>query len=273
MQSIRHFLIAVQFFTRVPITGRLAQWVGYSPAMLQASAAHFPGIGYIVGISTAFIYWGLSQLLGAGHSATVACIAAIFSTIFSAMLTGGFHEDGLADTADALGGSYDKEKALIIMKDSRIGSFGAIALVLSFMAKISLLTHIGTHATVLALWAILGSHILSRFWPLLIIRLLPHVGDDAGSKSKPLANQIHLKSLFAASIWVLIAWLVLSFYLGAWSLMWPLLASFVAFLYAFYLFHKRLQGFTGDCLGSTQQITEIAFLLGYSVMLAPSINS
>ena len=269
MLFIRHFLIAVQFFTRLPITGRLAQWVGFSPAMLQASAAHFPAIGYLVGLCTAICFFGISQLLG--NTGQTALIAAIFSTILSVMITGAFHEDGLADTADALGGSYDKNKALVIMKDSRIGSFGAIALVLAVMAKVVLLAHIGEHALVLALWAIMGSHISSRFWPLLIIRLLPHVGDDAGSKSKPLASQIHTRSLMAAGIWILIAWLVMAFYLGAISILWPILSSFIAFLYAYYLFNKRLQGFTGDCLGTTQQITEIAFLLGFAVMLAPTV--
>ena len=270
MLAIRHFLIAVQFFTRIPITGRLAEWVGFSPAMLQASAAHFPAIGYLVGAITVACFYCFNWALG--NQAQSTWIAAIFSTILSVMVTGAFHEDGLADTADALGGSYNKEKALIIMKDSRIGSFGAIALVLAVLAKLALLALIAQHAFILVAAAIMGSHILSRYWPLFIIRLLPHVGDDAGSKSKPLASQISKKSLLVASIWVLLAWLVLSFYIGAWSLMWPLTSSFLAFIYAYYLFNKRLQGFTGDCLGTTQQITEIAFLLGFAVMLAPASN-
>ena len=137
MAFFRHFLIAVQFFTRIPVTGRLADWVGFSPAMLRASAAHFPGVGWVVGGLTALVFWGLTLALPA--QAASAWVAAVVSTAFSVWLTGAFHEDGLADTADGLGGAVSRERALDIMKDSRIGSYGAIALVLALLAKVLLL--------------------------------------------------------------------------------------------------------------------------------------
>ena len=97
-QAVRHFLLALQFFTRIPVTGRLADWVGFSPAMLRASAAHFPGVGWVVGGLTALVFWGLTQALP-GQAASV-WVAAVVSTAFSVWLTGAFHEDGLADLAD-----------------------------------------------------------------------------------------------------------------------------------------------------------------------------
>ena len=116
-------------------------------------------------------------------------------------MPGGFHEDGLADVADGLGGSYDRERALDIMKDSRIGAFGAMALVLALLAKVSLLALLGAHSLGAALAALAGGHVLSRLWPLFIVRWLPHVGDTAQSKSKPLADQISRGALAVAVLW------------------------------------------------------------------------
>ena len=144
MQALRHYLLAVQFFTRIPVTGRLAQWVGYSPAMLRASAAHFPGIGWLAALLSGAVYAALHWALAPNPLAPA--VAAVFCTIATVLMTGGFHEDGLADVADGLGGSYDRERALDIMKDSRIGAFGAMALVLALLAKLSLLALLGMTA-------------------------------------------------------------------------------------------------------------------------------
>ena len=105
MQFIRHFLLAVQFFTRIPITGKLANWVGFSPAMLRASAAHFPAVGLLIGVVAAAVYGLLIALLPSGAYSPL--IAAVLSTTATVLMTGAFHEDGLADLADGLGGSYD----------------------------------------------------------------------------------------------------------------------------------------------------------------------
>lgn len=95
MQALRHYLLAVQFFTRIPVTGRLADWVGYSPAMLRASAAHFPGIGWLAALLAAGVYGGLHWALAPNPFAPAA--AAVLSTVATVFMTGGFHEDGLAD--------------------------------------------------------------------------------------------------------------------------------------------------------------------------------
>jgi adenosylcobinamide-GDP ribazoletransferase len=198
-QFIRHYLLSLQFFTRVPVTGRLAQWVGYSPAMLRASAAHFPGIGWLVGGVVAAVSWLVLQGLPGGSFAPL--VAAVLGTVVSVLMTGAFHEDGLADVADGLGGSLDRERALEIMKDSRVGAFGAIAITLALLLKVALLAQLGSQGVTVLCASIFLAHVVSRTWPLLLIRLLPHVGDLAGSKSKPLADQITLPALGFAGLW------------------------------------------------------------------------
>ena len=280
LQFVRHYLLSLQFFTRIPVTGRLAEWVGFSPAMLRASAGHFPGVGVLVGALVA----GFSGLLFMGLPLTGSAplVVAALGTAMSVVITGAFHEDGLADVADGLGGSAARDRALEIMKDSRVGAFGAIAVVLALLVKVTLLALLGDVSATLMCAALFCAHVVSRTWPLLTIRLLPHVGDAAGSKSKPLADQISSASLSTGFLWCFVA-LVLVTYVqiatdmiafdGAPDSLIPallvgLLASAVAWIWMTRWFWKRLGGFTGDCLGATQQIAELAFYLGLALGLA-----
>ena len=274
-QFIRHYLLALQFFTRIPVAGRLAEWVGFSPQMLRASAAHFPGVGWLVGLLVAALSGGLLLALPGGGFSPL--IVAAVGTAFGILLTGAFHEDGLADVADGLGGSLQRERALEIMKDSRVGAFGAIAIVMALLVKVALVAQLASMDEGLLCVALFLAHVVSRTWPLLLIRLLPHVGDVAGSKSKPLADQITLPALAVACVWCIAAlglvvwaqeslqWLVpaeltTSFEAG---LAGALAASALVFVWMGRWFAKRLQGFTGDCLGAAQQICELAFYLGF----------
>ena len=287
MTALRHFLLALQFFTRIPVTGQLADWVGFSPAMLRASAAYFPAVGVVIGSLVVLLTAALMHYLPTAYAPFV---AAALGTAWTVWLTGAFHEDGLADVADGLGGSYDRERALIIMKDSRVGAFGAIAVVLALLCKVALLALLGAAGMVWMCFALMAGHVISRTWPLLVIRLLPHVGDEAGSKSKPLADQISLGSLVLALLWCagalcLSAWFATSVLLGAdgqtlaMAQVLPVLkvlacgglASALAFMYMLRLFARRLQGFTGDCLGTTQQLCEITFYLGCALALGGAL--
>jgi adenosylcobinamide-GDP ribazoletransferase len=276
---LRHYLLAIQFFSRIPVTGRLAAWVGFSPAMLRASAAHFPGVGVVIGALVVALTAALLAWLPPSPFAPL--VAAVLGTVLSVMVTGAFHEDGLADVADGLGGSYDRDRALVIMKDSRVGAFGVLAVVLALLAKVALLALIGSVSAHWMLLGIFAAHVVSRSWPLLLIRLMPHVGDAAGSKSKPLADQISGGSLLAAGVWcfgalalvvasqaAMVSGADVSFDL---ALVQPLtlgiLASALAWAYMGRLLWRRLQGFTGDGLGATQQVCEIAFYLGVALAL------
>ena len=278
-QFIRHYLLSLQFFTRIPVTGHLADWVGYSPAMLRNSAGHFPGVGVLVGFLVAVFAAGLLMALPPTGSAPL--VAAALSTALGVLITGAFHEDGLADVFDGLGGSGDRDRALIIMKDSRVGAFGAIAIVLALLCKVALLALLGDVSGPLMVVALFTAHVASRTWPLLTIRLLPHVGDAAGSKSKPLADQISGAALRTGFIWLLLA---LAFVLYAQAaanfiainmadegllraFITALMASLVAWGLMTRWFWQRLGGFTGDCLGATQQVCELAFYLGLGLSL------
>ena len=268
MQALRHYLLALQFFTRIPVTGRLADWVGYSPAMLRASAAHFPGIGWIAGAVAAAAYATVHAALTPSLYAPLA--AAVLSCVATAYLTGGFHEDGLADVADGLGGSADRLRALEIMKDSRLGAYGALALVLALLAKISLLAVLGSHSLAAAAAATATAHVVSRFWPLCLVRALPHVGDRARSKSKPLADQISRHALGAAGLWCTGPLTLYALIQPAQALGLAVLCSALAALWMTRWFARRLAGFTGDCLGATQQISEIAFYFGAATFILRS---
>ncbi len=264
MNFLRHYLLALQFFTRIPVTGRLASWVGYSPAMLRASAAHFPGVGWLVGGATGAASAAL--LLVLPNSAMAPLVVAVLGTVLSVLLTGAFHEDGLADVADGLGGSSERERALAIMKDSRVGAFGALALVLVVLVKVSLLALIGSVDGLAMCWGLFAAHVVSRGYPLLLIRAMRHVGDEAGSKSKPLADQISIESLLVAGLWLLAALVLVAWLREDIDWLVPVACATLAWLLMWRWFERRLQGFTGDCLGATQQVCEVAFYFGLALV-------
>ena len=265
MQSLRHFLLAVQFLTRIPVTGRLADWVGYSPALLRASAVHFPGVGWLVGTWVAGVLALLLALLPPTDAAR--WVAALCATAAGVWLTGAFHEDGLADTADALGGAVGRDRALEIMKDSRIGSYGALALGLVLGLKLALLALIAQRGAAPAAAALLGAHVLSRAAPLDVMYALPYVSDPSGAKSKPLAESAGPATVLTGLAWSLPALLLLGWVHGPLSLGLAVLGWMLALGAMRRTLRRRLQGFTGDTLGATQQLCELALYLGLALRL------
>ena len=266
-QALRHYLLALQFFTRIPITGRLAECVGFSPSMLRAASTHFPGVGWVVAACACSVYALL--YLSLGPAPATSWVAAALSTAATAVLTGGFHEDGLTDVADGLGGSQERERALDIMKDSRIGAFGAMALALTLLTKLGLLALLGQRGLSPALAALAGAPVASRFFPLLLVRLLPYVGESARSKSKPLADSITPAQLMAAALWCVAPLAVIALGEGVLFVLLALLLSGLSTAVLARWFQHRLQGFTGDCLGAVQQVAEVAFYLGAALALGP----
>jgi adenosylcobinamide-GDP ribazoletransferase len=266
----RHYLLALQFFTRVPVTGRLADWVGYSPAMLRASAAHFPGVGWLVGAVVAVVFFALQWWLPPVSARP--WVAAIGATIAGVLLTGAFHEDGLADLCDGLGGSADRARALAIMKDSRIGSYGAMALVLALMAKVGLLALLAQADALRAVFVLFAAQVVSRATPLLIIFSLPHVGDADGSKSKPLADGLSPGALFAGGLWTALALLLVVWLYPSAPWWGALLGAALATLWMRRWLQRRLQGFTGDGLGATQQLSEVLFYSGFALSMSVSLS-
>ncbi len=251
--ELRLFLVAVQFLTRVPVPRR----VGFDPAWLQACVRHFPLVGALVGGWAALVLWAALQLWPPLVASTLSLIATVW-------LTGAFHEDGLADTCDALGGAVDRERALAIMKDSRIGSYGAVALVLALVLKILVVASLTLDVEV-AVAALVVAHAVSRAAPVFLIRALPYAGDAEHAKARPLATRVAGTGPSIASAWVaLIAVSTLSALPDAAAgLLASLAAAAVATLLIGAWLRRRLGGFTGDALGAAQQIVEGVVLLAW----------
>jgi adenosylcobinamide-GDP ribazoletransferase len=252
--ELRLFFVALQFFTRLQVP----RWVGFEPAWLQQCARHFPLVGLLVGAFSALVLWLALWVWPAAVAAGLAMAASIW-------LTGGFHEDGWADTCDGLGGAVSREKALLIMKDSRIGSYGALGLVLMLGLKAVTLTALVEFDYLLALTALVWGHCASRAAPVWLIRALPYAGDAEHAKSKPLATQASGATLATALLWVLLLSLAV-----AWQqpdlvprLCIALFASGGATLAMQAWLDKRLGGYTGDNLGATQQVVELVALLSF----------
>ena len=271
MQALRHYLLAIQFFSRIPVTGRLAAWVGWSAEMQRASAAHLPGVGWLVGLWAAALVTLVLWLLPG--SPWTPLLAALISTAGTLWLTGGFHEDGLADVADGLGGFVPAERALEIMKDSRLGSYGVMALVMALLTKVVLLAAVLDRTIpywgpVPAVILAVAMHVLSRFSPLVLMHNLAHVGLAASSKTLNVAGQqLGWRGLITGALWTLPIVALLWWFGSGWLVLKIAIACSVTPWLLQRWLRKRLGGMTGDCLGACQQVVEIALLLAAAAAL------
>jgi adenosylcobinamide-GDP ribazoletransferase len=252
-------LLALSFFTRVPV--RLPEVV--KPEMLHQASRYFALIGVFIGAVTALILVLLASFLSLS-------LAVLISMACSLLLTGAFHEDGWADVWDGFGGGWTVEQKLNIMKDSRLGTYGAASLFFILMTKYQSLVLLGTHNEnpVLALsFALVLAHTLSRVVSTSLIFSMSYVSEDAQSKVKPLAQHLSIKGL----IILLITGAVVLFTLL------PLMHAFVMIVCLWIIrillilwFNRQLGGFTGDCLGAAQQILEVAVYIILLVLVLPS---
>lgn len=256
----RLLLVAVQFLTRLPVP----QFANYNPQWLHQSSRHFPGVGLLVGLLCAGVFWLGSILF-------TPLVAAVISTAFGIKLTGAFHEDGLADSCDGLGGGLTRERTLEIMKDSRLGTYGVLGLVSALLIKISLLASMPLSVAIVAL--IIG-HTTSRLLCISLLALLPYGGEIEHAKAKPMAQQLTPFQGLLSSGWLLLAGVlvVLLFpntvqQIGIWQWLLALLLGIVATDYMRRLLRRRLEGYTGDGLGATQQLSEIAIYIGLAASI------
>jgi len=250
---VKLFLVALQFLTRLPV--RLER---FEPAWLNDCVRHFPLVGVLVGGVGAMVLVGAAQL----WPAWVAALLALSTTV---ALTGGFHEDGLADTFDALGGVVSRDRALIIMKDSRIGSYGALALGLSLLLRAALLAVLAQRPLMGAVAALLASHSLARAAAVGVMVSLPYGGDAEHAKAKPLALAVAPFNFGVALGWCALLGLALSVAgIPLTRLLAALAAATVVALLMRHWLHARLSGYTGDGLGATEQLAEIAVLLAFT---------
>ena len=240
------FLLSLQFLTRIPVP--IANL--YTPERMNASARYYPLVGFIVGALCAGIFWILTFIFP--------LILALALSIASGLLiTGAFHEDGLADTFDGIGGGHDRDQALAIMKDSRLGTYGTLALGMALFIKFSSLTMLPTAWIVAAL--VLG-HGLSRLSSTLVIATSSYARGDG--KAKPVADGLSPTSLAITVITGLAGIIVGALVLPLYALCLACAGAAAAHIGMRLLFERKLDGYTGDTLGAVQQVSEIGFYLG-----------
>jgi len=236
------FFVSMGFFTRIPMPA----WVKVDSENLNKSNRYFGLVGILVGGLSAAVYALAVNWLPAS-------VAIIFAMITSAILTGGFHEDGLADTADGFGGGWTVADKLLIMKDSRLGSYGALALVFILMLKWQLLNEMAAIDTHMVSVALVVGHCLSRVFAASFIFTEQYVSDSDTSKSKPLAQNQSVNELLISLMTALATLMLLSLtqaltLIGALLLLrWGLVVAF----------RRQIGGYTGDTLGAGQQISEM----------------
>lgn len=258
MRALQHELrlafVALQFLTRLPAP----RWVGYEPAWLNQSARHFPLVGALVGALGAAVLLAAS----AWWPPVVAALLALAATL---VVTGAFHEDGLADTFDGLGGAVPRERALAIMKDSRIGTYGAAALVLSLGARVALLATLAAQQPGFAAAVLVLAHGWGRAAAVVLMAALPYAGDAEHAKAKPLATAVGPREWGMALVWALLlgAGAGLGGLLPAARLGLALGAVGLVLAWMWRWLRGRLGGYTGDTLGAAEQLAELAVLLAF----------
>ncbi|XQW85629.1 adenosylcobinamide-GDP ribazoletransferase [Thalassotalea piscium] len=249
--------LSIMFFTRFPVP----KSTPYSAHLMNQANRYFPLVGFILALLLCLIYIGLRSLFPLD-------VAVILVMITSLLFTGAFHEDGLADMADGIGGGLTIEKRLAIMKDSRIGTYGSVTLIMALLLKFILLLALAKQQ--LFILSLLLAYTLSRSLAATLIFNTAYVADEAQSKSKPLASQQSVSELVIVIVSGVLA--LLLFIEKPWFIalsVW-LVIVLVTFRTLFrYWLIKRIKGFTGDCLGAAQQISE---LLIYMTLIAVSQN-
>lgn len=241
------FVLALSFFSRLP----MAKNVQYSPSKMRRASRYFPLVGWLLAIILAVTYSIIAPVIGIAPSL---CLLIMLSLL----LTGALHEDGLADTFDGFFGGYTQERKLAIMKDSRIGTYGTCALVIALLSKFVLLNALAEQGLLVV--SLLLAYPLSRAMAISLVQDMPYLSNQVpnnGSKSEPVAKPFDPKTLgfvivtgvmgcilfpFSTAIYVLVGCLILRYWLRFWM-------------------SKHIDGYTGDCLGTAQQLQELLIYL------------
>jgi adenosylcobinamide-GDP ribazoletransferase len=244
MFKLKRLLLALSFYTRLPCPKNLDY------RQLPQAAVFLPVIGWLVGGLSGAAFYLAASLWPPTVAAVIALIAGIW-------ITGAFHEDGFADVCDGFGGGYGKERILAIMKDSAIGVYGTLGLMLLMLLKVGLL---GSLETRIAPWVLLAGHSVSRLMPLLLMRRY-HYARIENSKSGAAMFRPGFSDLaFAAAM----ALLPLIFLPGkCWAAAVPVV---LASLWLGHYFYRHIGGYTGDCLGACQQVAETVFYLSVGAL-------
>ncbi|ABD07979.1 cobalamin-5'-phosphate synthase [Rhodopseudomonas palustris HaA2] len=254
-ERIRPLLNAIQFMTVLPTRGaaRLdADWV-------LSAVKYFPLVGAMIG----FVCAGVLLIASTIWTGTVAATLAILAGV---ILTGALHEDGVADTADGLFGGRTREQRLLIIKDSRIGSYGAVTLVASLLLRIVVLASLPPW---LGAAALVAGHSLGRAGIVLVMSVLPYAGNVATAKLNYPTQRIGTADAIVAAAFTALGmmWLVIG---DAGAAACGLAGAVIAGLLPALAAHRLLGGYVGDVLGATEQLAQIGLLLGVAAIAGGS---
>lgn len=240
-EQLHIFFNALTFFSRLPAPA----WVRYDQSSLNLASGYFPLVGWILG-SLLILFWLAVSTFVSTEVAIVMVMA------LSIWLTGAFHEDGFADLCDGFGGGYGQSQILTIMKDSRLGTYGACGLVFMLGTKYLTLTQVA-HIPI----TLLVGYSLSRVPPVWLMAWLDYVRDDEMAKARPVAKSIAARTWILATVIGMASLLLLSLEQGLYLLV---ALAILTFVFGRYL-KRVLSGFTGDCLGALQQLSEVTIYL------------
>jgi adenosylcobinamide-GDP ribazoletransferase len=257
-RQVTLFVVATQFLTRLP-TPRIA---GFEPEWLRRSLRYFPLVGGVVGLGNVAVWWIGVQWLPVSVAVGLMLAASL-------LMTGAFHEDGFADACDGFGGGTTPARTLEIMKDSRIGAFGAIGIFMILGLKWAAIVSLPAVSLPLV---VVGAHVVSRWCAIGLVWRLRYVRSDEGGKSQPfdggLSGAEWLVAALPGGVLVAIVAGVTGF--GppeAKAVVAGVVAALILAVGCALYFRARIGGYTGDCLGATQQLAELAFIVVALAML------
>ena len=231
-------LVAFQFLTRLPIPR-----IAFEADSLSRATKFFPLVGLVVGFGAVLLHKVLMFHLPRP-------LVAVVVLIYFVLITGCLHEDGLADATDAFCGGWTKDQILSILKDSRIGSFGAAALALSLLTRYLLIVSLPMEHFAAY---VISSHVLCRWSSLPLSYFVPPAREQDGQGAR-IAKLTSSASLVLGSLFTIAVVAVAL----RWAAVAPVVVAILAVVFSGWLYARKIGGVTGDCFGATNQLTEIA---------------
>ena len=250
-KEVKIFLTAVMYFTRIPCPA----WIDHKPELLEKAIRYFPMIGCLVGCMTVLGLYLFSEILPIP-------IAIILSMAMGLLITGALHEDGFADVCDGFGGGWTREKILQIMKDSSIGSYGTLGLILLLLLKYACIAVLEKINVSYCYYSLCAGPALSRFAAIGMSYQLNYVRLGQEAKAFPVTKPGSVTNLLIAFVFGILP----LFLIQKAILLLVLLPVLILLLYLRNYFYKRIGGYTGDCLGACQQLSELVIYLSLIVL-------
>ena len=256
-EEIKIFFTALMFYTRIPCPKN----IDHSQDYINKATRYFPLIGWIVGAISFVVFWLSSYLFDIN-------ISVLFSLIAGILVTGAFHEDGLADAFDGFGGGWTKAKILDIMKDSRVGAYGVIALIFLFALKFFCLNNfiakIDMHSYLFISLIFVSYHSLSRLTAINIVFTSQYSRENESNNIKPTAKARSYKEIVGAYFFGILP--LVGLCILQWQFCIVIIPLAILYFYSKRYFNKWIDGYTGDCLGAVEQIAECICLLTFLVL-------